>query len=383
MSRLWFMLLVVCLLSCASRRDYTFVAQLEKDRISIKTDTLKFVIPKTITSVQASRSAGSLHDFYSEGDYWWPDPIDANAPYVRKDGLTNPDNFVQHRELLLEFAQVTAVLTCAYLNTKDIQFAEQAINHMRAWFVNEKTAMNPSLNYAQAIYGLETGRGIGIIDTVHLVEVALAFDKLRAAGVVSRTDQAGIELWFSKYNDWLQTSDFGKAERNNGNNHSTCWALQVSAFAKASQENQTLQEMKLFYKNVLLPEQMDSNGSFPKELNRTKPYGYSLFNLEAMTALVQILSTQDDNLYSFETDGKSIRKGLSYLYPYVLDKSKWNLPKDILYDNQWPVAQSFLLFGSFAYKNESYLQTYKSLNRNFNHVEVTRNMPVKQVQLWF
>src|SRR5262245_54612251 len=30
--------------------------------------------PATITSFPSPRSAGGPHDYFSEGDYWWPDP---------------------------------------------------------------------------------------------------------------------------------------------------------------------------------------------------------------------------------------------------------------------------------------------------------------------
>ena len=42
--------------------------------------------------------------------------------------------------------------------------------------------MNPSMLYAQAIKGVATGRGIGIIDTIHLVEVAQAALELERLG---------------------------------------------------------------------------------------------------------------------------------------------------------------------------------------------------------
>src|SRR5262249_26256911 len=53
--------------------------------------------PLTVTAYKATRSAGGLHDFYSEGDYWWPDPANVDSPYIQRDGMTNPDNFVEHR----------------------------------------------------------------------------------------------------------------------------------------------------------------------------------------------------------------------------------------------------------------------------------------------
>ena len=30
--------------------------------------------PVNVTDAHCERSAGGLHDFYSEGDYWWPNP---------------------------------------------------------------------------------------------------------------------------------------------------------------------------------------------------------------------------------------------------------------------------------------------------------------------
>ena len=47
--------------------------------------------PITITATQSPRSAGGKHDFFSEGDYWWPDPKDPKAPYVQRDGMSNPE----------------------------------------------------------------------------------------------------------------------------------------------------------------------------------------------------------------------------------------------------------------------------------------------------
>ena len=54
--------------------------------------------PVTVTASHSPRSAGGLHDFFSEGDYWWPDPKNPDGPYIQRDGMTNPDNFVEHRK---------------------------------------------------------------------------------------------------------------------------------------------------------------------------------------------------------------------------------------------------------------------------------------------
>lgn len=60
--------------------------------------------PITITASRSPRSAGGLHDFFSEGDYWWPDPNNPEGPYIQRDGMTNPDNFVEHRRALMRLS---------------------------------------------------------------------------------------------------------------------------------------------------------------------------------------------------------------------------------------------------------------------------------------
>ena len=123
--------------------------------------------PVTVTAFPAARSAGGPHDFYSEGDYWWPDPHDSAGPYIRRDGETNPDNFVAHRDAMRRLSQVVPALVAAYQITRDERYARAAAVHLDAWFVNEATRMSPHLLYDQAIKGRATGRGTGIIDTIH------------------------------------------------------------------------------------------------------------------------------------------------------------------------------------------------------------------------
>lgn len=137
------------------------------------------------------------------------------------------------------------------------------------------------------------------------------------------------------------------------------------------------------YRDVLLPDQMAEDGSFPKELARTKPYAYSLFSLEAMSMVVQILSTPNENLWTFETaDGRGIRKGLAYMYPYMKDKSTWLKDPDMMYYDQWPIRHPFLLFGGLALDQTAYIDLWKSLDPDPKMEEVIRNFPFRQPVLW-
>jgi hypothetical protein len=339
--------------------------------------------PETVTANTSARSAGGKHDFFSEGDYWWPNPAGADSPYIQKDGMTNPDNFVAHRLAMIRFSRIVGALASAYKITGDNRYVLQAVKHCKAWFVDKETLMNPHLLYAQAIKGRFTGRGIGIIDTIQLMEVVQGLLAMEGSAAMDRNALIIMRNWFSQYITWLTTHKYGKDEMNAENNHGTCWVMQVAAFAKFTGNKQIMNFCSNRYKKVLLPNQMDKDGSFPREMKRTKPYGYSIFNLDAMTAICQILSTPDDNLYNFTTtDGKSIRKGIEFLYPYIADKSKWPLKPDVMYWSEWPMAQPFLVFGAQAFNNNQWMQTWTKLEHNPTVDEVIRNLPVRNPLIW-
>lgn len=339
--------------------------------------------PVTVTASSSPRSAGGKHDFFSEADYFWPDPQNPGGPYIEKDGLTNPDNFVEHRKAMIRFSKIIGALAAAYKLTGDEKYVKHAVLHLRAWFIDPETRMNPNLLYAQAVKGRHTGRNYGIIDTIHFMEVAQGVLVMEGAAAFGQQTAAGVKEWFREYNNWLNTSKPGLQEKAIKNNHSTCWAMQVASFAKLCNDQAMMDSMRVRYKTVLLPRQMATDGSFPLEMARTKPYGYAIFNLDAMVMLCQILSTRHDNLWEYETpDGKSIRKGIAYLYPYIADKSKWPLKPDVMYWENWPVAQPFLLFGANAYHEKSWFNTWKSLDHQPQVEEVIRNLPIRHPLIW-
>ncbi|MDD4723547.1 MAG: alginate lyase family protein [Fermentimonas sp.] len=376
--------------------SFTFITSCTtKDQISkIIEDELKDEIlksaeinikdhPVTVTAFRSERSAGGIHDFYSEGDYWWPDTINPNGPYIQRDGQSNPDNFVAHRHAMIRFSTLVGNLTSAYLLTKDIKYIDAALVHIRAWLVDEETKMNPNLLYAQAIKGITTGRGIGIIDTIHLIEVVQSLIQMEKLGLLSEEDKEGTKRWFTEYLTWLTTHPNGIKEMNALNNHGTCWIMQAAIFAKYTDNKEVLEFCSNRYKTVLLQDQMERDGSFPRELRRTKPYGYSLFNLDAMATICQILSTDDDNLWIYTTpDGKNIQKGFDFLLPFVTDKSSWRYQTDVMYWDEWPVAQPFLFFGAIGLKNETYIEVWKTLEHFPVNDEVIRNLPVRNPLIW-
>ncbi len=339
--------------------------------------------PITVTASVASRSAGGIHDFYSEGDYWWPNPEDPEGPYIRRDGQTNPDNFVAHRHAMVRLSQIVGNLTSAYLLTKDKRYIVAIVNHLNAWFINPQTVMNPHLLYGQAIKGVVTGRGIGIIDTLQLIEVVQSVWLLNKEGALPNDCYEGVRKWFADYLQWMTTHPYGVDEMNAKNNHGTCWAVQAAVFAKLTGNQEVMTLCRKRFKEVFMPTQMAVDGSFPQELARTKPYSYSLFNLDAMAALCEILSTPKESLWTFSTaDGKTMRKAIDFICPYIKDKNRWPYPHDVMYWEEWPVAQPALLFAWKRFDNEQYWQTWAPFNHFPTNEEVIRNLPIRNPLIW-
>ena len=377
-------LFLLSLLGCQSKEGFKEKAQnvLRDQELSQAAEALEEE-PVTVTAFISPRSEGTLHDFYSEGDYWWPDPDDPEGPYIRRDGMTNPDNFVAHRKAMIRLSRIIGSLASAYVITGEEKYVDYAFRHLKAWFVDTTTMMNPSLLYAQAIKGRVSGRGIGIIDTIHLMEVAQGILAMENADFVDKDLLVAVKNWFAQYLEWLMTHPYSQDEMEAKNNHGTCWVMQVASFAKLTGNQELMDFCRERYKTVLLPSQMAVDGSFPLELERTKPYGYSLFNLDAMATVCQILSTPADNLWEYETpEGKSIRKGIAFMFPYVKDKATWPHEPDVMYWEDWPVAHPFLVFGAEAFDNAAWFATWKSLDHAPEVEEVVRNLPVRNPMIW-
>lgn len=357
---------------------YSVILQTEKERVIELAEKFLNEKPVTVTASQCVRSAGGKHDYYSEGTYWWPNPENPSGPYIRKDGLNNPENFDNHLRALGQFSWIVGTETSAYLLTGKKKYAQHAIKHLKAWFVDTTTLMNPHLLYAQAIKGVNTGRGIGIIDAIPLIEVVKSVKILQNSPYLSASDATTIKQWFSKFLNWLNTHPYGIDEMNAKNNHGTWWHAQVAAYAAFTGDKNSLDKCKNFYKNELLTKQMATDGSFPLETSRTKPYAYSLFNLDGAATLAWITDSWDINL----DDGRGMKKALDFIKPYVLDKKCWPFPKDVLYWDEQPGRRPFMFFAAIQNNNAEWVDIWKGLPAEFQSEESKRNRPLKNLVLW-
>jgi len=362
---------------------YSMVAKVDRERILRAANQYLTEAPVTVTASHSDRSAGGLHDYFSQGDYWWADPKNPGGPWIRRDGYTNPDNFNAHREALIGLGVKAPALIAAWRLTKDKRYSAHFLKHLRAWFVDPATKMNPNLEYAQAIMGVSTGRGTGIIDTLQWTDLARGLRLMEATGGLSAAEIAPIKEWFATYVDWMATSKNGVEEELAKNNHGACWVLQVAEFAQFTKREDLVALCRDRYKKNLIPDQVAKDGSLPLELARTKPYSYSLFDGDVLTGICQSLSTAKDNLWTFKgPKGAGVAEVMAFQYPFMADKSKWPYPRDVEFFDDFPSRRPSLLFAGEALGHPEYVAVWKKLDANPTVAEVIRNLPIRQPLLW-
>ena len=363
------------------------VAQIDRARILKLANEALAARPPAITDHSSTNSAGGPHDFFSQADYSWPNPTNKNhLPYVNRDGETNPKNFEFHRLAMRNMKDSVAALAAAYALTGDEKYIPQAEQFLRFFFLNESTKMNPNLDYAQAVLGVAKGRSYGIIDTLHLAELPVAVRFLEKSPNFDKDVDAGLKKWFADYIHWMTTAKNGVAEMNAANNHSIAYFVQLASFAEFVGDQKTLDMCRERFKEVLLPKQMAADGSFPLELKRTKPYGYSIFQADNVAILCVLLSTPQEDLWKFQMPGGvTPLKSTEFIFPYLADKPKWladGRGKDIAHWDNWPAREPCLLFAYAESGDEKYLDLWRKLNPDPTDLEIRRNIAITQPLLW-
>jgi len=195
---------------------------------------------------------------------------------------------------------------------------------LRAWFIEPDTRMNPDLQYGQAIPGRCTGRGIGIIETLHFVKVVDAVGMLRGSQAWTDKDQKALVAWFAEYLDWLLESRYGCDEAATKNNHGTWYDAQVASFALFAGRDDVASRVLSEAAEKRIARQIEPDGRQPHELARTKSFSYSVMNLRGMFTLAALGERVGVDLWSFQTDdGRSIRKAIDWLAPYASGEAEW------------------------------------------------------------
>ena len=306
--------------------DKTFAAALAKlERDARRAMQQK---PLSVVTKDVTPPSGDKHDYMSQAPYFWPNPNKPDGlPYIRRDGERNPElNKISDHLALDQMEAAVRTLALAYYFKDDEDSAAKAAQLLRAWFLDPATRMNPSLEHAQFIPGVNTGRGIGLIETRGLTDVVDAIGLLARSKSWTAADQRGLESWFAKFLHWMQESRNGREENAAKNNHSTFYDVQAISFALFVGRNDLAEQIAETVKQKRIALQIEPDGRQPLELERTKAWSYSNMNLDGLMQLARLAESVHVDLWNYQTqDGRSIRGALEYLYPYATEDRKWTL----------------------------------------------------------
>jgi hypothetical protein len=285
--------------------------------------------PVSVMEKQYLPPSGNKHDYMSLAPYHWPDPSKKDGlPYIRKDGETNPEvKLYKDKEYLPKLCDHVFNLSLAYYYSDNITYSNHALKLVRVWFLDTATRMNPNMNFSQAIKGVNTGRGAGLIDARNLLKVIEAIALLNKSGIVTEKDLLMLRAWFTDFLQWMQTSPTGIDELNAPNNHGVWYDALRLSIALFIGEKKLANEIVLNAQKRL-DQQMNASGRFPLEMERTTSLHYSVFAIEAFLKIAKMAESTNHDLWNYQSKkGNSLEKALNEMLPYLMQEKQWDGPQ--------------------------------------------------------
>ncbi|HGY9584276.1 TPA: alginate lyase family protein [Vibrio harveyi] len=286
--------------------------------------------PFTVTAKGMTPPSGSKNDYMSISPYWWPDESKEDGlPWVRHDGKTNPASKTAETDSkrIGHFTRSVRALALAYYFSQDEKYANQGIEYVRTWFMNDETKMNPNVNYGQGVPGRAEGRRGGIIDTRTLADRMLdSIAILSLSPAWTDKDEQQITQWYGEYLDWLIVDDLSggpKGEAAAANNHGTWYDFQVASIAYFL-GNEPLAKQMVQKGKMRVDTQFEKDGSQPHEIERTRAYHYHYFSLDPLVGIAQIGDKVGIDLWHYQNKkGGSLAQGIQLMATYQDPASDW------------------------------------------------------------
>jgi len=282
--------------------------------------------PASVMDKSRTPPSGDKHDYLSQAPYFWPDPTKLDGlPYLRRDGERNPEvDRGTDRPALGRMMGAVHTLALAWFFMHDERYAAHAALLVRTWFIAPATRMHPHMDFAQYIPGVNTGRGIGLIETAHLGELCDDLALLDGAKAWSADDARAFRDWLGAYFAWLTASKNGRDEAAAENNHGTWYDAQAAHLAFVLGRDEVAKKILTAGLKRRLEFEIEPDGSQPRELARTKSLGYSTMNLEAMFTNARLAAHAGVDWWQHAgADGRSLRRALDYLAPFVDPAKPW------------------------------------------------------------
>jgi len=270
--------------------------------------------------------SGDIHDYFSISPYWWPDPDKPDGlPYIRKDGVTNPErDKISDRRPCEKMITDVCTLSRAYYFLGEEKYAAYATRLLRAWFLDEDTKMNPNINYGQIRRGHNLGHKSGLIETRRFCLLVDAIGLLESSLSWTPDDQKALNAWMNDFLDWLIFHPLGCEERDSSNNHGTAYDMQVIALCLYTGRRELAKLVLEHHTKNRVCTQIEPDGSQPEELRRTKGWHYCVENIKYFFCIAQMATHLGLTIYDEPKEGNGGLKGaIQWLLPHTTWENNW------------------------------------------------------------
>ena len=312
--------------------------------------------PWSVTYERPSGIFLQLQDYYSEAPYWWPDPTDASGPYIRWEGHINPNRFTANRTALNSMSDAVFALGAASYLFDDDRYAQRAARVLNVWFINPKTRMNPDMENAQAVHGLNGGRAAGIVEGRAFLRALQGMEFLVQSGSWDPKDQAAVRKWFEDYLHWLTQSKNGQQEKASGGAHAAWWVAQVAAAATFVGDETSARTALDYYRDHIFPRLTGADLPGQREESRGIPLT-SVSNLEAFAIVCRIAEVQGLDLWNLRgKNGINLSMLIDSVQPSLTDPRKSNHDPALETESD---SFYFLAFAGMGLKKPEYIAYYQ------------------------
>ncbi len=295
------------------------------DRLRNDADSiLEVAYNPTVVDKPHAPGSGDKHDYMSLSRYWWPNPDTADGlPYIRKDGVSNPELKEYDRPRLGAMSESVKTLSMVYYISGEQKYADKAISRLRTWFADPETRVNPNLNFAQIrkVTGNDPGSQFGLLDGLSYVGMLDAVSLLEVRGAMPQGLQDTLQTWFADFSEWMLTSKNGIAEGNGNNNHAVAYDMQVIRYAMYGGRDSVARAVIEAFPERRMATQITKEGRMPKELARTIAFYYSCYNIEHMIDICAMAQKLGIDLYP--ASDRAIERAIEWLKPYSLDSDSF------------------------------------------------------------
>ncbi len=314
---------------------------------------------ESVTSKKRKAPSNNPHDYVSLATYWWPNKDTPDGlPYVQKDGYANPEGEDFDKDKFRRVAYITYHGALLYYITGKEKYYTLIEKHLRNWFIDDSTKMNPHMNYGQFIPGIVEGRREGIIDyTANFMYALRMLHLLRQQGMLQDNLYLALKDWHIQFKQWLLISDIGKGESNSPNNHGTMYYLGLIIISEFIQDTKDIPEF-IEKSNEKMLAQIDAEYTLPLETARTKSLNYTLMCFKGLMDTLRL-----SEAYKMTLDKAVLHKIADWMKPYYTCEKPWPHTQVTPYDKGLNIYFAYLYNYVFKENLSCNIQEEEVINR--------------------